>query len=40
MGVLLTPIFHRVLHKFHVDESDVGRDTEVAAAKDGQKRHP
>ena len=25
MGVVLSPIVHRFLHKFHVDEKDVGK---------------
>ena len=24
MGIVLAPVVHRILHKFHVDESDTG----------------
>lgn len=40
MGVLLTPIFHRVLHKFHVDESDVSQEAKPPTAEDRQKNRP
>ena len=26
MGIILSPVIHRVMHKFHVDEKDVEKD--------------
>lgn len=26
MGIILSPVAHRVMHKFHVDEKDVNQD--------------
>ena len=34
MGVLIAPVFHRMLHKFHVEEKDVAGETEPAEPGD------
>jgi hypothetical protein len=30
MGIIISPIAHRMLHKFHLDESDVKDDAQLA----------
>jgi hypothetical protein len=25
MGIILSPVVHRIMHKFHVDENDVNK---------------
>ena len=32
-GLMLAPVFHRVLHRFHVDESDLGEEEPEAPRK-------
>jgi hypothetical protein len=36
MGLLLSPIAHRVLHKFHLSDEDVNKDKEQTRQKPGK----
>lgn len=37
VGVLISPIFHRFLHKFHLDDADVDKDADEEGAEEKGK---